>query len=137
MGVTLNIQQNENKEYIKAFDDFLDLAVLKFFSIFRRFKPYYRLTPDYKREMKALKIVKDMTSIIIKNRQKDIEKYKNTNSNSINKRLFQKKKLTFLDLLLNETDFTEIEINDQVNTFMLGVNCYFHSLPFEINKFTF
>lgn len=96
--------------------------MLKFFSVLKRFRFYYRFTADYKREQKCLKVLKTMTKIVVENRRNERESKQNK-ANVEENEFGIKKKIAFLDLLMNLEDevLTNDEINDEVNTFLFGV----------------
>lgn len=121
MGKQINAQLEENNKYVKAVDDFMELFMLRYFSILRKYKWFYRFTEDYEKEQKILNTLKNLTSIVISNKkqQKATEIKKNENED-----FGIKKRLALLDLLLDLKDedaLTDKELNDQVNTFLFAV----------------
>lgn len=123
MGIKINAQQNENKAYVHAVGEFMELYMLKFFSILKRFRFYYLLTADYKKEQKCLKVLKNMTRIVVENKRKEREGKQKDDITDENE-FGIKKKVAFLDVLMNLEDgdvLTNEEINDEVNTFLFGV----------------
>lgn len=124
MGIQLNSQKNKNIEYVRAIEDYLDLFIVKYFSIFRRFDSYYRLTKDYKREQEALCIIHDMTRSVIRNRENERKNTNNIKVGDVNNEFGIKRKIAFMDLLLDLKDrgnFTERDIRDEANTFLVAV----------------
>lgn len=124
MGVPINAQHNENREYTDAIDNYLKLFILKFFSIIRRVKPYYKLTKDYETEEKVSKIIKDMTKMVIE-RCKERRQDHNIDKTNLREDEFGiKRKVALMDLLLDlyyNKDFTEEDLNDEANTFIIAV----------------
>lgn len=122
MGIKINAQLKENKDYVYAVEHFLEIYMLKYFSLLMRCQWYYRMTELYKKEQQILKTLKNMTKLVIKTRIGEREKLGNKEE-SINEFGIKKKK-AFLDLLLDLKDdgqLSEQEVNDNVNTFLFGV----------------
>lgn len=79
----------------------------------QRIDGLFKLTKTYTEHMKALKIVSSFYKYVLnnyRNHQMDIELDHKEDS-----------KATFLDLLMDR-GFTEREIEDEINTFILGVS---------------
>lgn len=130
MGVKINAQLNENREYVQAVKDFLELLMEKYFSFLKRINCYYKLTNDYVREEKSLKILNEMTKRVIENRKKERANMKHSNNtNEAEQEFGIKKKVALLDLLLNLKDddsFTDQELCDEVNSFFFAVTLSFN-----------
>lgn len=119
MGIRINALTDTNNKFVKAADEYLEIFIIKYFSIFKSW--YYRFTNDYKIEQEALKTLKNLTQVVISNKR----------MNKDNKTVVKseedfgiKPKMALLDMLmnLNEKDsLTEEELNDQVNTFLFAV----------------
>lgn len=106
--------------------DYLDILLLKFFSIFKKFDLFFKLTALYKKELKCLEILRGTTNRVIQQRKKVLLKI--SSSQESEEEFGAKTKKTFLDLLLalrdTENSLTNEELNDEVNTFMFAVKHY-------------
>ncbi|XP_044267668.1 cytochrome P450 4V2-like [Tribolium madens] len=115
MGTSVNAQENMDSEYVQSVKSLLDTLMGRIFSPYKMFDFIYFFTEDYKKEMKALNVIHSYTRDVIKRRQSAM----NTRETE------QKKKKTFLDLLLeanngNEQQLTLEEIREEVDTFMFA-----------------
>lgn len=137
MGFKVNAQLKENKEYVNAVEEFMELYMLKYFSLLRRYNWYYRFTSDYKKEQKTLKILKNMTKVVVANRKKERDANENKTTVNADNEFGIKKRTAFLDLLLDMKDedaLTEQELNDEVNTFLFAVNMFFISCSWGFRR---
>lgn len=122
MGISINAQKDENKEFSDAVDEHLEIAIMKLFSLPRRINLYYRLTRNYKREKESLKIIKDYVRSIIRHREllRMVERQENNKREKCD----DKKRIAFLDLLLDLKDdgvYTEQDVLDHTITFLIAV----------------
>lgn len=126
MGVSINAQRDENKEFTDAVSDHLELIIMKFFSISRRIDLYYRYTRHYAKEKSSLKIIKEFVRSIVLNRENIRNRETNENGDDVYN---EKKKIALLDLLLDlkaDGIYNEQDVIDHTITFLLGVRLYFH-----------
>ncbi|CAG9825078.1 unnamed protein product [Phaedon cochleariae] len=120
MGTKLNMQNQEDKDYVSSI---YEIGKLLFYRMLRPWlyvSPiYYNLTPFGLKERKLIKVLHRFTDKIISQKSKDFQKFDVPQENY---NYSQRKKLAFLDLLLNakisEGIIDENGIRDEVNTFM-------------------
>lgn len=84
LGVKINAQTNKTA-YVEAVHDYMDIFIVRFFSIFKQFHVFFKLTQLYKKEQECLEILKGMTRQVIQQRQK---KLLNTSSHKKEKSVF-------------------------------------------------
>lgn len=124
MGLKLNIQLKENKDYVHAVDNFMTNLLGRYFSLLKRYQWYYQFTNDYQVEQKLTKTLRGMAKMVIKKGIQERNARGPTNNEAIEDEFGIKKKLAFLDLLLQlkgEKQMSEQELNNQVNTFLFAV----------------
>lgn len=121
MGVNVNTQDNKNQDYVFAVKDMCNIITTRVFSPWRRIDFLYKLSSDYRKQKKYLKILHGFTNSVIEERKKEIER-KKLNGNLEKDELGRKRKLAFLDLLLNSTidgkPLSQEDIREEVDTFM-------------------
>lgn len=117
LGKSFKAQENSESKYVTAMKFMCKLIIDRSFNLFLFNDFVYKFTKLYRREQKALKILRSFVDKIIEGRQEELFKgQKNDNdSNS---------KLIFLDLLLEENlvnqTFTRAAIQDEVQTFIFA-----------------
>ncbi|XP_046985683.1 cytochrome P450 4C1-like [Schistocerca americana] len=123
MGVSFNAQINSDSEYVHAVRSASDITLQ------RTFRPW--LFPDFlfnlsslgKEWRKHLHVMKTTTQTIIQNKklQMSTEQGKSGNPNNNDNDVGQRKRMAFLDLLLQSPDkLSDKEIEDEVDTFMFA-----------------
>ncbi|KAJ9597715.1 hypothetical protein L9F63_011425, partial [Diploptera punctata] len=122
MGTEVNAQDQENQsEYVKSVLEISELLMTRMFTPWLFPDILYDLSPSGRRAKKLLKILHNFTDKVIKERK---QKYKleRTNERDDEDGIGEKKKLTFLDLLLETSEngdtLTDEEIREEVDTFM-------------------
>lgn len=115
MGVSLNAQQNDS-EYIKNLKELTHFVAERFFSPLKACDILYRLTSNYHKKEKRLKVVHEFTKKIIAQRKEERKV-----------QVKERERPAFLDLLLklNEEEnnlLSDVELQDEVNTFMFAVS---------------
>lgn len=113
--MTLEIQRQNYEEFSRAFD----IYWLKTIKVWLYIKPIFRLSKYYELEQKYIKngYVKIFQHIMNKNE----EKYSNQKNNNNNEE--NDKPQIFIEHLYRHRDvLSEGEINDEVNSFILGVS---------------
>lgn len=129
MGISVNAQYNEDSsEYIKAVKEMSRILIIRTTSPFKRFHGLYRFSFDYQREKKAVKFLHEMTESVIKKRREVVNNNDvviNKKDNSIDEDLGIKKRVAFLDMLLDCTidgkKLSNLDIREEVDTFMFEV----------------
>lgn len=93
----------------------------RFFSIWKRFDPLFKLSLDYQAQKKALNILLPFNDKVITERKLFLENNLNSNED-LNDDGIYKKKMAFLDTLLTATvdgkPLTNQQIGEEVSTFM-------------------
>ncbi|XP_057666258.1 cytochrome P450 4C1-like isoform X2 [Diorhabda carinulata] len=118
MGSTLNISTSADKSYIKAILELGGLLAERLLRPWGYNKLYDYISPDGIKERKITNDIHDFTQKIITERSKQFKKFQVPSENDS---YSMRKKLAFLDLLLNGKEDGNIDdqgIKDEVNTFM-------------------
>ncbi|XP_020296146.1 cytochrome P450 4C1-like isoform X2 [Pseudomyrmex gracilis] len=132
MGISLRSFDTFEEEYRKAVHDIGHLLVHRVFSPWLFPDWMFALSPTNRKQTKMLKILHGFTEKIIKERklyhERTEDRYlKNTESNTLKETDdaevigIRKKRLAMLDLLIaasRETDITDLDIREEVDTFM-------------------
>lgn len=126
MGMSVNAQiEGNSSDYVKAVNEMGRILIIRTMSIIKRIDFLYRFTEDYRSEERCVKILHTMTESVIKKRRSIINNTKNANNNANNDEFGIKKKIAFLDLLLQYTIdgkmLTDTDIREEVDTFMFAV----------------
>jgi cytochrome P450 family 4 len=121
MGVEIHAQDNPNQEYVRAVQRMSDFIFERFFTVLRQFPALFKFSALAKKQAKELKILHEFTTSVIINRKNQLERdFGKTQLNE------KKKKMNFLDVLLhsslNGRSLTNLEIREQVDTFMFEVS---------------
>lgn len=114
MGVQLNIQENENQEYIKNVNELAARLSDRYFSPIKACDFTYQFTSAYKKEERAMHFVQSFTNnVILQRKSKRIVPTRET------------KRMAFLDLLLKANEenkaLSDEELQQEVDTFMFTV----------------
>ncbi|XP_022919069.2 probable cytochrome P450 4s3 [Onthophagus taurus] len=112
MGTTINAQNNEESTYVKSVKEMLRIVQDRSQSVWKIFHVGFLLSRDYWKQKRALKVLHEFTKNVID--KKRLEKI-----NDVKKNFNEKKKLSFIDLLL-EANINDKEIAHEVDTFMFA-----------------
>jgi len=126
MGVSINAQSNADSEYVQAVKTISMVLHKRMFNILYRFDLTYMLTPLARAEKKALDVLHQFTEKIIVQRREEIIRGGNENGNgtgnSEDADVGAKRKMAFLDILLQSTiddrPLSNLDIREEVDTFM-------------------
>ncbi|XP_020803433.1 cytochrome P450 4d1 isoform X2 [Drosophila serrata] len=125
MGVSINAQTNADSEYVQAVKTISMVLHKRMFNIFYRFDLTYMLTPLARAEKKALDVLHQFTEKIIVQRREELIRgaaNKETTANEEDSDVGAKRKMAFLDILLQSTiderPLTNLDIREEVDTFM-------------------
>ncbi|XP_050306003.1 cytochrome P450 4d2-like [Anthonomus grandis grandis] len=122
MGVKMDSQQNKNKEYTDAVKDMCEILAVRNLSFWKNWDWLFRLSPEYKRQQKNLKILHGFTNSVIEKRKKELESNKDIKKLEEEDSFGRKRRKVFLDLLLESTDnsLSQDDIRKEVDTFMFA-----------------
>nr|UUB32661.1 cytochrome P450 CYP4BQ1 [Dendroctonus rhizophagus] len=123
MGVDLKVQKESQNDYVAAVDAMCKTVVERAFNPLKSFDITYRLSPDYYREMRNVKLLHSVSNAVIDKRRKEMESEKD-NVEIVNDD-GTKRKMAFLDLLLKSRDehgqpLSQEFIRREVDTFMFA-----------------
>nr|XP_016939415.1 cytochrome P450 4d1 isoform X1 [Drosophila suzukii] len=126
MGVSINAQSNADSEYVQAVKTISMVLHKRMFNILYRFDLTYMLTPLARAEKKALDVLHQFTEKIIVQRREEIirggNESGNGTGNSEDADVGAKRKMAFLDILLQSTiddrPLSNLDIREEVDTFM-------------------
>ena len=123
MGTSQNTQINSDCEYTKAVKDLLEIIHIRNFDILMRFDLFFKISKYYKRQKNSLEILHSFTDEVISIRREELfskikNKQNNQNGPSETEDLGIKRKIAFLDMLLQVTidgkPLTNLEIREEV-----------------------
>lgn len=124
MGISLHTQEDETCEYVKSVKEMGRILMTRALTI-KHLDLVYRFSRDYYKEKNALKILHGVTDSVIAEKRKQLQNDKKA-SNENNLEFGVKKRLAFLDLLMNiEIDgepLSDADIREEVDTFMFEVS---------------
>lgn len=124
MGTKVNAQENTESEYVRSVKSICKVIFQRIVSAIKSTDVLYKLTKDFRDELKALNVLHKYTMSVITARKKEFTKSNLLNDN-LTDDLGIKKKLTFLDLMLKykfeNNDISDDEIRQEVDTFMFEV----------------
>ncbi|XP_059612224.1 cytochrome P450 4d10 [Phlebotomus argentipes] len=127
MGTTANAQLNSDSEYVQAVKDITHVLHLRMFDFLLRPEPFFKMSKSATQEKKAIKVLHDFTDRVIVARRNELLQQngkhdENRNSHVGDESLGIKKKMAFLDVLLQSTvdgkPLTNMDIREEVDTFM-------------------
>ncbi|XP_017064691.1 cytochrome P450 4d1 isoform X2 [Drosophila eugracilis] len=123
MGVSIQAQSNADSEYVQAVKTISMVLHKRMFNILYRFDLTYMLTPLARAEKKALNVLHQFTEkIIVQRREEIIRGGNNQGSSNDDADVGAKRKMAFLDILLQSTiddqPLTNLDIREEVDTFM-------------------
>ncbi|XP_041765666.1 uncharacterized protein LOC121590248 [Anopheles merus] len=126
MGTKVNAQLNTESEYVQAVKDITNLVQIRLFNFLIRYEIFYRFSANRRKQLEALKVLHGYTDSVIKSRREELNRAagsgKNTVVNENENELGIKKKMAFLDMLLQSKidgqPLTDLEIREEVDTFM-------------------
>lgn len=148
MGTQINAQRNSNSEYVLAVKKWLKIPLLPYhycltatfffnfrishiihlrmFSIVLREDFLFRFSSLYNEQTSALKTLHDFTDKVINERRNTIlTKDTNESNDSVDESIGMKRKMAFLDILLQSTvngkPLSNLDIREEVDTFMFEV----------------
>ncbi|RZC33754.1 cytochrome P450 4C1, partial [Asbolus verrucosus] len=122
MGTTINAQSNTESEYVKSVKEMGRIIMERTFTPHKSNEFSFRFTKDYQRQKKALNVLHQYTNNVINKRREELLKEFSSKRNDNSADIGIKKKMAFLDLLLQATvddrPLTNDEIREEVDTFM-------------------
>ncbi|XP_050295939.1 cytochrome P450 4C1-like isoform X2 [Anthonomus grandis grandis] len=123
MGVKLHLLEsgNEGTEYANALSDFCEIACSRIKNLLLQNDLIFRFTKQGRKSQKALDIIHSFNKKVITQRKEYFQK--NKNELLVEDELGRKQKVSFLDMLLvhqENNNFTDTEIEHEVNTFLFG-----------------
>ncbi|XP_058455237.1 cytochrome P450 4C1-like [Malaya genurostris] len=125
MGTSVNAQKDPNNKYVRNVKRMSVLILLRIVSILAGFPTLYTLFhPNAYEQRGIIKQLHQFTDSIIKLRRKQLaqDKQNKVEFDMNEENLYSKRKLTFLDLLLNINvqgePFSDLDIREEVDTFM-------------------
>lgn len=128
MGHDLKFDNQEIREYLEAIDNIGNIAFYRFIRpILHNNFIFYNFTAKGRVEKKITNSVSKFMTKIIKQREANFENNEDIFSiegNDCESKLFSKRKLAMLDILIESKKLGNINykgIQDEVNTFMFGV----------------
>ncbi|XP_055638966.1 cytochrome P450 4d2-like [Toxorhynchites rutilus septentrionalis] len=125
MGTCVNAQNNPNNRYVQNVKRMSVLILLRTISILAGYPLLYNIFhPNAWAQRRIIRELHQFTDSIIKTRRKQLEKenLQRVDFDINEENLYSKRKMTFLDLLLNVTvegkPLTDLDIREEVDTFM-------------------
>ncbi|KFB40666.1 AGAP001861-PA-like protein [Anopheles sinensis] len=125
MGTSVDAQHNPNNKYVQNVKRMAVLVLLRTISLLAPYPNLYDiLHPNAWEQRKVIKQLHAFTDDVIRRRRQQLaqEKAENVAFDLNEENLYSKRKLTFLDLLLNVTvegkPLSNLDIREEVDTFM-------------------
>lgn len=126
MGTSVNAQNNPNNEYCTAIRTMGNIFMERIFSFWKQYDTLYPLSKEYKIEQNCLLIIHSFTQSVIEKRREqltaNLNNIKERDENEGENDVGSKKKIAFLDVLLQSTidgkPLTNEDIAAEVDTFM-------------------
>ncbi|XP_052863437.1 cytochrome P450 4d1-like [Anopheles cruzii] len=122
MGTTVNAQVQYNSTYVLAVKEITNLIQQRFYDFLIRHECFFRLSSNRRKQVKVLKVLHDYTDKVISERRRQLANTSHGKSAEESADLGIKKKMAFLDMLLQSTidgqPLTDLEIREEVDTFM-------------------
>ncbi|XP_025831460.1 cytochrome P450 4d2 [Agrilus planipennis] len=120
LGTEVYAQTNAHSEYVESVKDMCRIIMERTFNPFLQNDFIYKLSSIYRREKKALKILHNLTLSVLQTKRKRL--LSNGSLANQDECLGIKKKLAFLDLLLQATvdgkPLSDTDLREEVDTFM-------------------
>ncbi|XP_025831459.1 cytochrome P450 4C1 [Agrilus planipennis] len=130
LGTEVYAQTNAHSEYVESVKDMCRIIMERTFNPFLQNDFIYKLSSIYRREKKALKILHNLTLSVLQTKRKRL--LSNGSLANQDECLGIKKKLAFLDLLLQATvdgkPLSDTDLREEVDTFMFEVGITFNIL---------
>ncbi|XP_018565944.1 cytochrome P450 4C1-like [Anoplophora glabripennis] len=119
MGLKMNTQR-EGNVFATHLDQMMLIATIRVFAVWHHLDWTWRLYPLSRKLDKHLAGIHEVTSKIIRKKLEVFEKQKENRRDSLVAELDEggKKRRVFLDLILENSEFTEEEIREEVNIFL-------------------
>lgn len=123
MGVPVNAQINKTSAYVQSVKTMGRIIIDRVFKPNQQYEWLYSFTENYKTERECLRILHGHTQSVIKNRRNELLKIKDRKNIDQDNDIGAKKRVAFLDLLLQSTDengepLSNEAIQEEVDTFM-------------------
>nr|ACI25370.2 CYP4CD1 [Liposcelis bostrychophila] len=124
MGINMNVQKNSETTYVRAIKEMCNVVNKRVFWWILRIYPIFRLSKYYKMQTDALNVLHSTTVNIIEQRKKELavrKKLEKDDEKDEEIEFYQKKRMAFLDLLLESAEASNIsdeDIRQEVDTFM-------------------
>lgn len=142
MNMRINAMNDGSIEYVNAVKIYLEIFLVRFFSLTMQHDVIFKFTKGYRLQQEAVKILKGFTESVIKKRREERKLAVKEEAISDNNSLGIKKRIAFLDLLLDlaeEEGLTDDEIREEVDTFMFAghdtMSCAISFGLFELAKY--
>lgn len=124
MGTSVNAQNDTDSEYVRSVKHMCKVVVDRAFSAILQQDLLYLLSSQYRKEKQALKVLHEYSTSVIRNRKSEF--VKNSSGSEQKEDLGIRKKLAFLDMLLEANNsgqvMTDKDIREEVDTFMFAVS---------------
>lgn len=124
MGTEVNAQRDSKSDYISSVKEMSHAIITRSISSYKMIDFLYAFTKDYQIEKQALETIQNYVTFVIQKRRTELL---NNNKQREEDEVGIKKKLTFLDMLLQckieGQPLDDVTIRDEVNTFMFEVIC--------------
>ncbi|XP_055618732.1 cytochrome P450 4c3 [Toxorhynchites rutilus septentrionalis] len=122
MGRLVNAQMNSDSEYVKAVYQIGGIVQSRQQKIWLQPDFIFKRTKDYKNHQRCLAILHEFSNRVIRERKEEILKQNLSNNNFAPEEFGRKKRLAFLDLLIEAsqdgTVLSTEDIREEVDTFM-------------------
>ncbi|KAK6622117.1 hypothetical protein RUM44_001924 [Polyplax serrata] len=119
LGVNINVQRETESKYLAAIRDISAVLSMKPFRPWLSNDFVFALTPYAKKYREALKILHETTEGIIKMRRESLSNIKGSFKDDVtDSAVGQKTRLAFLDLLILSEGMSDLDIREEVDTFM-------------------
>ncbi|XP_053671571.1 probable cytochrome P450 4d14 [Anopheles nili] len=127
MGVKLNTQHQPHSEYVQAVKEISDIIFKRLFSLLREYKWTFQFTKAHRRQEELVKVVHGFAHQVISERKKQLQderEQQRTQEQLQENDVYEKRRMTLLDLLLNVTiddkPLSDSDIREEVDTFMFA-----------------
>lgn len=102
MGVSINAQINSDSAYVNSVKEINKIVLWRDTTVVGKNDFTYRFTENYKKALKCVEVLQSFTNNVIKKRKAELEG--NTQKEEKNDEFGIKKRRSFLDLLLHDSD---------------------------------